>query len=39
MIFTNIDNINQYLIGMGMSNIKNKKTIPNDIPIIWVNIV
>ena len=41
-IFTNIDNTNQYSNGMGMNN-KNKKqnktTIPDDIPIIWVNIV
>jgi hypothetical protein len=40
VLFTNNDNTNQYLFGMGM-NKKNqkKKTIPNDIPIIWVNIV
>lgn len=42
IVFTNIDNTNHYCNGMGMDNNKkqqNKKTIPDDIPIIWVNIV
>ena len=41
VIFTNIDSTNHYNNGMGMNNKKNqkKKSIPDDIPIIWVNIV
>jgi hypothetical protein len=40
ILFTYNDNTTQYLIGIGMdNNNQNKKYIPDDIPIIWVNIV
>ena len=41
IVFTNNDSTNQYNNGMGMNNKNNqkKKLIPDDIPIIWVNIV